>query len=598
MPLPLDSHSTILGCLHHYARAQPQARAYTFVADGERDDKVLSYGELDERSTRLARRLIGSANDNPPAILLYPSGLDFIIGFFACLKARVVAVPANLTRNQQHFARLHLIIKDSGARLILTTPALKRVVQDGLARADVDECIFTFVEAAEEAEEGGVDTVTLPEVLQDDLAFLQYTSGSTGAPKGVMVTHGQLMANERAIQRSADLPEHVEGGGWLPQFHDMGLIGATLQPVALGGHYAFMSPLHFIQRPLRWLEMISRFGTVASAAPNFALDLCLKAAPPSAGAESLLDLHRLKTIFCGAEPVNADVVRRFVERFQVFGMPATAVRPCYGLAECTLLVSGGGAHQAPPVLRLDRQAQGDGQVVRSDAADALTSVCCGSVPDHHQVVVVDVRAGERVSADSIGEVWVRGPSVASGYWQKPEATRNAFGAYLRDGTGTFMRTGDLGFTYAGGLYITGRLKEMMIVRGRNYYPSDIEQTLMEALGASWPGCCAVFATETAGTERVVAILELARKQKALDPDELSRTVGTARQAVARVHELQLAEVLVLAHACIPRTTSGKTQRLHCAQLYREGAMHCLWRRLRRGAEEMTPIEKSTLANTF
>lgn len=578
MPLPLDSAQTILDCLRHYAKFRPDARAYTFVSDGERDERPLTYLELDERSTAFAKWLHRSAHGGQAAVLLFPSGLEFVVGFFACLKARVVAVPGNLARNAQHFARLQLIIQDSGARLILTTPGLKETIRTGLQLAGVQEGQVLVCDESQ-AFDGSALGGRLPQATEQDLAFLQYTSGSTGSPKGVMVTHGQLIANERAIQRSAGLPEHIEGAGWLPQFHDMGLIGATLQPVALGGHYAFMTPLHFVQRPLRWLELMSRQGSIASAAPNFALDLCVKALQNlrSAGAEPALDLRKVRTIFCGAEPVSAMTLKRFAEGFGPFGLEADAVRPCYGLAEGTLLVSGGRTRSAPEVVSIDRSALARGEIVFGADAGSADVVCCGAVAEDHEVRIVDPASGSPAQADRVGEVWVRGPSVTSGYWGQGKATRETFDARLDDGSGPFMRTGDLGFVLGDGLYVTGRIKELMIVRGRNYYPHDIEATILSALGADWKGSCTVFSLQADGSERVVAMLELARKQQP-EPESLVSLVAAVREATSRVHELQLADVLVVEHGATPRTSSGKTQRLRCAELYAGEGLSCLLKR--------------------
>ncbi|WP_051242207.1 fatty acyl-AMP ligase [Azohydromonas australica] len=569
MPLPLDHAATLLDCLEHYTRLQPEARAYTFIANGERDDRVLSYAELDRRSRQLAGHLAATGCSGQAVLLLFPSGLEFIVAFFACLHAGAIAVPANLARNPQHFARLRLIIQDSGTRRVLTTAGLKASVGTGLQAAGVDAAVR--VEAEEDAAgapawERGADAVEA-----SSLAFLQYTSGSTGAPKGVMVTHAQLVANERAIQRSVAMPEFVECAGWLPQFHDMGLIGTTLQPIALGGHYAFMSPLHFIQRPLRWLQALSRFRAQTSAAPNFALRMCLKAAE---GQDVALDLSALRSVFCGAEPVNAETVQRFRARFAAAGLAAGVVRPCYGLAEATLIVSGAVAPDASSVLRLDRDALTRDQAQPSAGEGGQDCVCCGAAVPQHEVAIVDAD-GNALPAGAVGEIWVRGPSVAQGYWNNPEATEKTFAARTADGRGPYLRTGDLGFVQGGGVYVTGRAKELMIVRGRNYYPNDIEQTLSRAVEADADGPCAVFSLEMDGEEKVVALLELPRRRAAVAQEDAARILAAARHAVTQAHELQLADILLLRHGAIPRTSSGKTQRLACARLYRDGELQAL-----------------------
>lgn len=567
MQLPLETGATLLDCLQHYAALQPQKRAYTYVADGGADERCLTYQELDARASRLAWHMAQQGWRGKAAVLMFPSGLEFVVAFFACLKAQVIAVPANVARNQQHFARLRLIIQDSAAPLVLTTAALKSSVHAGLQRAGADA---QDVQVVEEADAQQALPLDLPPPAAETLAFLQYTSGSTGTPKGVMVNHGQLLANERAIAQAGGLPEFAEVGGWLPQFHDMGLIGTTLQPIALGGHYAFMSPLHFIQRPLRWLELMSRFGSHASAAPNFALEMCVKAwralAPE---ARPKLDLSQLISIFCGAEPVQATTLLNFRECFAESGLQASAVRPCYGLAEATLLVSGGDAAQAQQLLALDRSRLSQGEVAAADGAERQLVVCCGKVADGHEVRIADPDNCSALADGQVGELWVRGPSIACGYWQKQEASQATFGAMLKDGSGPYMRTGDMAFIQNGGLYITGRIKEMMIVRGRNYYPNDIEHSIKQELDGQWGGLCAVFALDGDGSEKVAVALEAERKQAACEETQSRQIVALVRQTVSQQYDLQLADVVFVSHGTIPRTSSGKIQRLRCSQMYPE-----------------------------
>ena len=561
-PLPLDTAHTILDCLEHYATVIPARRAYTFLVNGEDQERVLSYQELRQRARIFGLALRQCGLSEKAVLLLFPSGLDFIVAFFGCQYAGAVAVPANLARNSHHYARLRQIIHDSQAQATLTTSALRGSVQEGLLAAGVD----TFeVPVLSEADVATTIPESFPLPLAEELAFLQYTSGSTGQPKGVMITHAQLMANERAIQRSASLPEHLVGGGWLPQFHDMGLIGTTLQPVALGGHYIFMSPLHFIQRPLRWLRMLSRYHCAATAAPNFALEMCAKAVLDESAEP--LDLSALGTIFCGAEPVNALTVNKFEAKFGPLGLSTNAIKPCYGLAEATLIVSGG----PPPgarTLSVNRSAVAVGRVERADAGvQAMTVVCCGTPVQDHVTVIVDPD-GRRILEDNhVGEVWFGGPSVAAGYWRDPVATAATFQAMTACGQGPFMRTGDLGFLCEGGLYVTGRIKELMIVRGRNIYPHDIESTLVETASNFSEMRAAVFAGGADEATGVVAYLELPRRSRPEFAQDLPQVANALRQAVSQTHDLLLRDIYFVSHGTIPRTSSGKTQRNRCAAMY-------------------------------
>lgn len=561
--LPLELARSIGECLEYYAALRPDQRAYTFLSNGEDQERPLTYGALRSRSRALGNELRRRGLSGKTALLLFPAGLEFIVAFFGCMYAGVIAVPANLARNSHHYARLRQIIGDSQAQATLTTSALRASVQDGLALAGVDR---QSVPVLCETDAGPLDVSGFEPGQANDIAFLQYTSGSTGQPKGVMVSHAQLMANARAIQRAADLPEHLVVGGWLPQFHDMGLIGTTLAPVALGGHCVFMSPLHFIQRPMRWLRMLSRYGCRATAAPNFAIELCVKAALDDSPAG--LDLSRLRTLFCGAEPVDARTADLFEQKFAGMGLAPGAFQPCYGLAEATLMVSGGPSPQGR-TLQVSRDALAAGKV-DSDASRPTQAVtCCGAPVAEHKTRIVDPASGRLLADNEVGEVWFSGPSVASGYWRNPAATQATFQAMTACGEGPFMRTGDLGFVRDGGLYITGRIKELIILRGRNLYPHDIESTLMQAGSHFSDLRAAVFAIDDVVAEGIVAYLELPRRSRPERAD-LVRVAADLRHAVSQGHDVQLRDLYFVAHGAIPRTSSGKTQRRQCAALYRSG----------------------------
>lgn len=563
--LPLDSANTILDCLEHYAKIRPTARAYTFLANGVDQEKVLTYGELRSRALNYAQLLRDHGFSRKVALLLFPSGLDFIIAFFACAYSGTIAVPANLARNSHHYTRLKQIILDSETCTVLTTPDLRNSINEGLTRSGIDTSCITVNCESNTLVANAI--VILPDPEQ--LAFLQYTSGSTGQSKGVMVSHMQLIANERAIQNTEEFPEYLIVGGWLPQFHDMGLIGATLQPIALGGHYVFMSPLHFLQRPLRWLEMLSNYHAIATAAPNFALELCVKA-PFDEIKTSALNLSSIKAIFCGAEPVIASTVARFEERFAHLGLQKNTVKPCFGLAEATLIVSGGTVPDSLRTLMVCRDALANGRIeMPSNAAQPTQPiVCCGRTVKDHCTVIVDPHTGHILEDNQIGEVWFTGTSVASGYWRNPSATIATFKALTSCGAGPFMRTGDLGFLRDGGLFITGRIKELIIVRGRNLYPHDIEFTLIEVSAPFIKGVQAVvFSNELNGEQEIVAYVELPRRAKVDCATEFQKMVHAFQQAVTQVHNAPLRDIYFLSYGSIPLTTSGKKQRKRCAEMY-------------------------------
>ncbi|HEY8938868.1 MAG TPA: fatty acyl-AMP ligase [Cellvibrio sp.] len=571
MSLPLDSAQTILTCLEHYAAARGSENAYVFLTDGETQEQPLTYNELRERAQSLAGELTQRGLQDQAVLLLFPAGLDFVIAFFACLYAGTIAVPANLARNSHHYARLKQIIQDSNTQAVLTTPALKPATEKGLTAAGVDLSLVNILCEVDIVRENSLSYFQ-PAVRTYQPAFIQYTSGSTGNPKGVIVTHSQLVANERAIQRCANLPEFANVGGWLPQFHDMGLIGTMLQPAALGGCYYFMSPLHFIQSPMRWIKLLSRCKAAATAAPNFALEMCVKAMRN--GFDGELDLSPLNTMFCGAEPVNQATLAQFNSCFAPYGLHPDAVKPCYGMAETTLIISGGIAPNVSRYLTVNREAlkTRSVSVVAEHDPESQDIVCCGSPVDGHVIKIVDPETFEVLDENAVGEIWCAGPSIAAGYWKNARATLETFGAKTVCGQGPFLRTGDLGFINRDGIFVTGRIKELMIIRGKNHYPHDIEATIVDVfVERGMDVQVAVFADdEAAKVPGIVAYIELPRRGGALDVDAFKQLAATLRQAVNAVHDVQLKEVFALKFGSLPRTSSGKTQRLACAGLYTSG----------------------------
>lgn len=564
--IALDRAGTILDCLDHYAACQPEAPAYTFVGHKEDDRQVLSYGELHRRATGYAAVLRDAGLAHRNVLLLFPTGLDFIVGFFACAYARAVSIPANLARNSHHYTRLGQIVENAGAAAVLTVTELQTSIAEGLGRR---QDLRFFCEPLMANQAGAQLTRPDPE----QLAFIQYTSGSTGVPKGVMVRHSQLIANERAIQSVTGLGEGVVGAGWLPQFHDMGLIGALLQPVSLGGHYVFMSPLHFLQRPLRWLTLLSQCGAAATGAPNFALALCVQAEIDERTAAQL-DLSALRILFCGAEPISATVLERFEEKFAPYGLRAGTVVPCYGLAEATLIVSGGVQANGQRVLNVVRKDLENGllRMAGEAAQDVQALVNCGPVVRDHRVAIVDPESRRLVEDGQTGEVWFSGPSVASGYWANARASAATFSATTACGQGPWMRTGDLGFCHDGSLYIAGRIKELIILRGRNVHPHDLEASLRDAHPALADAAIVVFAVEAGPTPQVVAWIEFGRRDRAVGELDFPQLTRQLRALLMAAHEIRLDHIAYLYQGAIPRTSSGKVQRHLCASRHLDASI--------------------------
>ncbi|MFY9826635.1 MAG: fatty acyl-AMP ligase, partial [Thermoanaerobaculia bacterium] len=569
---------TPAGMLRARAEERPRQVAFTFLAaDGQTEAGRLTYAELDGRARVVAAALREVVAPGERALLLYPPGLDFIVAFFGCLYADVVAVPAYPPRpNDRSHTRLRAIARDAEPRVALTTAAALSGLA-GLTAVVPELAAVRFIATDELA-------VSIPgpppcEPDPESIAFLQYTSGSTAQPKGVEVTHANLLHNERMIGAAFAQDESSVVVGWLPLYHDMGLIGTVLQPLHAGGRCVLMSPVAFLQRPLRWLEAISRYRGTTSGGPNFAYDLCVRKATPEALAGlHALDLASWRVAFNGAEPVRAETLERFAETFAPCGFRPEAFYPCYGLAEATLFVAGGVPGRRPRVAEVDAAALERNDlvpVVPEKSPGARRLVSSGQAWMGQRIVVADPETGAVCPPNRVGEIWIAGPSVARGYWRNPEATARDFKARLAgaDGDGPFLRTGDLGFVAGGELYVTGRLKDLIILRGRNHYPQDLERTAEGSHPDLRPGNAAAFAVETGGEERLVIALEVERRRR----DGLEEVTEAVRRAVAEEHEVMAWEVVLLRAGSLPKTSSGKVQRGLCRRQYLAGDLAVLGR---------------------
>jgi acyl-CoA synthetase (AMP-forming)/AMP-acid ligase II/acyl carrier protein len=416
-------------------------------------------------------------------------------------------------------------------------------------------------------EHGSVDALECT-ARSSDVAFLQYTSGSTGSPKGVVVTHANLASNGEMIRSAFGLGADLVGVGWLPLFHDMGLIGNVLQPVHLGRPCVLMSPMHFLQKPLRWLQAISRYRATISGGPNFAYEACVEriGAEQAAG----LDLSSWRTAFNGAEPVRADTMRRFADAFAGCGFRREAFAPCYGLAEATLLVTGCRDGGAPSVEALDRGALADGRAVVGDESQSCVEVVgCGRPAPPGRVRVVHPESTLECEEGYIGEIWTAGPAVAGGYWNEPDEISEGFGARLADGLQELhLRTGDLGYLRGGELFVTGRLKDLIIINGKNFLPQDIERTVEGSHPAMRAGCGVAFSITLGGDEAVVVVQEIQRAFLGMgDGAEVIRRIGAA---ILERHGLIVHSVLLVKPGAVPRTTSGKVRRRAAREAFLQG----------------------------
>jgi acyl-CoA synthetase (AMP-forming)/AMP-acid ligase II len=580
--------STLVELLQRRAAQQSDQRAYAFLSDGEMTEISLTYQQLDRQARGIGALLQQANATGARALLLYPPGLDYIAAFFGCLYAGVVAVPAyppHPSQLDRALPRLRAIMKDAQPILALTTSSIRAIAEAVLAHPSEQPAesplqslrwLATDMIADHVAEEWRP-----PALRGDTLAFFQYTSGSTAEPRGVMLTHANLLHNSAQIQRYFAHTPDSRGVIWLPPYHDMGLIGGIIQPLYAGFPVVLMSPTDFLQRPFRWLQAIARYQATTSGGPNFAYDLCVRKITPEQRAT--LDLSSWEVAFSGAEPIRAESLDRFVEAFAPYGFRRAAFYPCYGLAEATLIVSGS-AKSGPPLIRaFQKAALEHGRAIAAEHADARILVGCGCALPDQQILIVHPTSLTQCETGAVGEIWVAGPSIAQGYWQQPDATRRTFHAYLADSdAGPFLRTGDLGFIQDGELFITGRLKDLIIIRGRNHYPQDIERTVERSHSALRPGCGAAFAVEIDGDERLVVVHEIERNTR---HENLAAVAETVRRAVAEQHELHLHALALIKTQSIPKTSSGKIQRHACRAAFLAGGLELVYSDIQATASE-------------
>lgn len=540
--------STFPNIVHERGLSQPDRIACRFFKGASLIPEDLSFGELWRRSSALAQRLQAMGLRGERAVLVCKSQATFVEAFYACLLAGVVAVPTAPPRRQVLQSRLQLIVGDAQARALLfdADELLQAELHEGgeaLIKIDLREPSDAFVSPAEPWRP------VSPEA--DAPAFLQYTSGSTGDPKGVIVTHGNLIDNCASIREAMEINADSVLFTALPLFHDMGLVGGVLQLMYSGCSAGFMSPAEFVQYPERWLQIISRYRVTVSGGPNFMYEL----AAGSVGDEQLqgVDLSCWRVAFCGAEPIKASTIERFGERYGAYGFDAGAFYPCYGMAESTLFITGTSVGQAP------RLAHREGARV----------VGCGHVRGDVRLEIVDPDTQLRVRAGEVGEIWVSSASVARGYWRRPELSARIFGARIEGGEEAYLRTGDLGFISDGQLYIAGRLKDLIIVSGRKYAPQDIEHECERSHGALRQAGGAAFSIEDGGRESVVVVFELKREwlRRRSEWDEVARAM---RAGVSAAYGLPLSEVVLIAPGSLPRTSSGKVRRAQCRMDYLAG----------------------------
>jgi acyl-CoA synthetase (AMP-forming)/AMP-acid ligase II len=552
----------------------------------------LTFASLDAQARAIGALLQSYAATGERALLLYPAGLEFVAAFFGCLYAGTIAVPLpppNPAQPLRTLPRLRTIVSDAQPSVVLTTSSILSKMREVFAQAPELQTLRWLT--TDQPASGLASGWDEPDITGNTLALLQYTSGSTTAPRGVMVSHANLLHNSAHISQALEITADTVSVSWLPMFHDMGLTNGIIQPVYDGGRCILMPPQSFLQRPVRWLQAISRYQAAVSGGPNFAYDLCVRRITPEQ--RETLDLGNWHAAYNGAEPIRADTLKRFAATFASCGFRPSFMYPCYGLAEATLMVSGGPLKGDPILSSPEVTALEQNRVVEtSDPQQNIrTLVGCGEAMPDTTIVIVDPESLTSCAPDVVGEIWLSGPTVARGYWNRPEEAECTFAAYLADsGAGPFLRTGDLGFLKDGELFVTGRLKDLIIIDGRNLYPHDIELTVQQSHPALRPGCCAAFSVD-GDEERLVVAAEVERcyQPKRHQPDGEPRShpngrqlldstaiVRDIRRAVAEEHDVRVHAVVLMRAGSIPKTPSGKLQRRACQANFLNGTLDGLW----------------------
>lgn len=547
------SYKDFVRLLQWRAQHQPSRLAFSFLDGRQLSGREVSYAELDRQARAIAAELLQRGLAGERAVLLFQPSAEYIFAILGCWYAGVTAVPVYAPRVNATYERIRLIVENAQAIVMLCTANVLATLEgeewEGLRRHGLHSIAVDALPAGIE------NTWQMPSINEETLTVLQYTSGSTGIPKGVRLQHKHMITNSRMIARNMRCCADSVSVIWLPPYHDMGLIGGVLQPFYSGYPLYLMAPASFLQRPMRWLETISRYRGTISAAPNFAYDLCVNRAKPEQIAA--LDLSSWRVAVNGAEPIRAETMRRFSATFAPAGFNPLACQPCYGMAETTLLISCAPYFSGMKTVRVSRDELAAGTLTPSANGDI--DLVSSGVPDPEvRVAIVNPQSGLPCAAGQVGEIWTSGDTVADGYWARPDATEETFHARLPGDDGHWLRTGDLGALHDDELYITGRIKDLIVIRGHNHYPQDIEATALAAHPAIRPHGAAAFAIEDGEGEGLGLVIELNRNWQ---PADLVEAELRVREALSNEHQLQPAALVFVRTNSIPKTSSGKIQRL-------------------------------------
>ena len=566
---PVPGLSFISDILKYRAHHQPDKTAFTFLLDGDEKKVSWTYENLKNAVANVANFLRMHVKKGDRVVLLFEPGLSFLTAYLATISIGSIAVPCHPPMGDRQIHRLKLMLENCRPALILCSKKIREQTRQFSKFKSLAHEINSEILDVSISNHPEYCNWKKSDLKPNDIAMLQYTSASTGDPKGVIVSHNNLLKNSEAIYNWLGSDAERKGCIWLPPYHDMGLLGTIMQPLYAGFPLVFMSPLHFLQRPLRWLKTISNHRSTSTGAPNFAFQLCVDSITDEELDAAELDLSFVREIFNGSEPIDPSTISAFYNRFSRYGLPQTAINPCYGMAEATLFVSGKNAGEAPLCQPFNRDALDDRKVKPDPQGRMLVS--SGNVSEEIDLRIVDPNTGQSCEAGEVGEIWLSGPSITHGYWDNEDLTNTAFGNILPESPLSYFRTGDLGFLLDKNLYITGRIKEVIIVRGRNLYPQDIERCALTAIRDLHSGPCsaAAFGIPGVSTEKLVLAVEFRR---AISPDQL-KTIRTAiGVAIRGEFQIDLADIYIGPRRTISRTTSGKIQRLTCQKSYLKGSL--------------------------
>ena len=564
----LSGLTTLVDLLQYRAETTPDKVAYRFLRNGQSDEVSITYAELDRRARSIAVSLRKHVEPGSRVLINHLPGLDYIASYFGCLYAATIAVPVYPPRFNQKLDRINSIVQNAEPGAALTSASVLETIQPLLSETSSLNSLLWL--KTDDVSEELAESWSRPDITGETTAFLQYTSGSTSEPKGVLLSHSNLMHNLKAISEKFELVPGDSGMVWLPPYHDMGLIGGILVPAYNGFSVVLMSPYTFLQRPYRWLQALTKYRVTCTGAPNFAFDLCAERISEKHRAD--LDLSSVRLAFCGAEPIRAGAVDRFFDNFEPSGFSPKAFYACYGLAEASLMVSGVKAGAGATVLHVDGdELDKNGQVILK-GEEGRAFVSCGTAPSGHKIEIVDPKTHEKCREGRVGEIWFSGPSVAQGYWKLPEESERIFQAtiYGDPRKETYLRTGDLGFLQKGELFVTGRLKDLLIIRGRNFYPQDIEHTVEQSHDSLKPGAGAAFSVQEKDEEKLVIVQELDRGAKDVDLDAVVQAI---REQVVTNHGLNPYAISLIKTNSIPVTSSGKIQRHASRKLFLTGQLN-------------------------